>query len=132
MSTPVAEVLFQFADGRLAGEFLMWRQWLLRVDEVRRTNSESDISEPPQLNEIAKSVDQILSITPERPKSEGASRFEFLVQGDKDGRVREGQQRPHSAPNTEDSWCPGGPEARATAAACLYSRPMRMRTSHDG
>ncbi|MGO9190110.1 MAG: hypothetical protein ACLP8X_16820 [Streptosporangiaceae bacterium] len=131
MSAPVAAVLFQLANGRLPGELLVWGHWPLRVNEVRRANPESDISEPPQLNEITKGVDQIMSITPERPKSEGTCLFEFLVQGDKDGRVREGQQRPHSAPNAKDSWCPGAPEARTTAEACLYSRPMRVTTSHN-
>ena len=78
-SAPVAAVLFQLADGGLPGELPVWGHWLLRVDEVCAANPESDISEPPQLNEITKNVDQILSITPERPKSEGTCLFEFLM-----------------------------------------------------
>ena len=89
ISAPFAKVLFELAEGCPAGGFSIWRHWVLRVDEMRRANPESDVSVPPQLNEIAKRIDWIMPITPERMKSEGAYLFELLMQGDKDGRVRE-------------------------------------------
>jgi hypothetical protein len=91
ISASFAEVLIQLADGCPPRCFLLRRHWSLRINEVRRANPEPDISVPPQLNKIAKSVNRILPITPKRLNSEGTYLFEFLVQRDKNGRVRERQ-----------------------------------------
>ena len=91
ISAPFAKITFELADGCPPGGFPIWRHWVLRVDEMRRANPESDIPVPPQLNEIAKSVDRIMPITPQRVKSEGTYLFQLLMQRDKDGRVRERQ-----------------------------------------
>lgn len=89
ISTSFTKVLFELAEGCPTGGFPIWRHWVLRVNEMRRANPESDISIPPQLNEIAKSIDRIIPVAPERMKSKGTYLFELLVQGDKDSRVRE-------------------------------------------
>ena len=80
ISAPFAKVLFELAEGCPPGGFLIWRHWVLRVDEMSRANPESDISVPPQLNEIAKSVNRIMPITPKRMKSESTYLFQLLMQ----------------------------------------------------
>lgn len=55
------------------------------------------------------------------------------MQRNKDGCIWEHQQRPYSCPPSEDSWSTRTPETRATAGACLHSRPMWMGAIHkDG
>jgi hypothetical protein len=58
------EILVQLVDSGPSSGFTLWRHRVLRVNEMSRTNPESDIPVPPQLNKVAKSVDRIATITP--------------------------------------------------------------------